>query len=121
MTLHSPTNGNGGLAATEEWVFTLTGGLVTRIERVDTTTQMRSELSADEYAALAGGYYTAYYSGIRDYATAIASGNADVALRTRDVSVSCVPGMMQFTRMPKRASSIAADLVKWITPAFAAP
>lgn len=79
MTLYSPTNGNGDQPQTEEWVFTFSDGQVTRIERVDTTTQMRSELSADEYAALAGGYYTAYYSGIRDYAAAIASGNVDVA------------------------------------------
>jgi hypothetical protein len=79
MTSFGPTNGNSGQTQSEEWVFTLTGGLVTRIERVDATTQARYELSADEYAALAGGYYTAYYSGIRDYAAAIASGNVDVA------------------------------------------
>lgn len=79
MTSYGPGNGNGTQPYNEEWVFTLTNGLVTRIERVDATTQLRYELSADEYAALAGGYYTAYYSGIRDYAAAIASGNADVA------------------------------------------
>jgi hypothetical protein len=79
MTAYDPTNGNGAQTPTEEWVFTLTGGLVTRIERVDATTQVRYELSADEYAAIAGSYYTAYYSGIRDYAAAIASGNSDVA------------------------------------------
>jgi hypothetical protein len=72
-------NGNGSETQTEEWVFTLTHGLVTRIERVDSTTQARSELSADEYAAIAGSYYTAYFAGIRDYAAAIASGNTDIA------------------------------------------
>jgi hypothetical protein len=79
MTAYDPTNANGGPAQSEEWVFTLTGGLITRIERVDTSTQVRYEISAEEYAAIAGGYYTAYYSGIRDYASAIASGNVEVA------------------------------------------
>lgn len=79
MTAYGPTNGSGDQTQTEEWVFTLTGGLVTRIERVDATTHLRYELSADEYTALLGTYYTAYYAGIRDYAAAIASGNADVA------------------------------------------
>jgi hypothetical protein len=48
---------------------------VTRIERVDQTTNTRREISSDEYAAIAASYYTAYYTGIRDYAEAVASGN----------------------------------------------
>jgi hypothetical protein len=79
MTSYGPGNGNGSQSQSEEWVLTLTNGLVTRIERVDGTTQARSELTANEYAALLGSYYTAYYAGIRDYVAAIASGNADVA------------------------------------------
>ena len=81
MTLHGPSNGNGSdsQSSNEEWVFTLTNGFVTRIERVDATTNARYELSAEEYSAIAAGYYTAYCAGIRDYAAAIASGNADVA------------------------------------------
>jgi hypothetical protein len=79
MTAYDPANSNGDPAQTEEWVFTLTGGVVTRIERVDARTQVRYELSADEYAAIAASYYTAYYAGIRDYAAAIASGNSDIA------------------------------------------
>ena len=81
MTSHGPANGNGSGSQTsnEEWVFTLTNGVVTRIERVDVTTNARYELSAEEYSAIAASYYTAYFAGIRDYATAIASGNTDVA------------------------------------------
>ena len=79
MTSHEPHDGNGSRPANEEWVITLTQGVVTRIERVDATTNARRELSADEYAAIVASYYTAYYTGIRDYATAIASGNTDIA------------------------------------------
>ena len=81
MTSHGPTagNGNGSQTPHEEWVVTLTNGLVTRIERVDAATNVRYELSAEEYSAIAASYYTAYYAGIRDYAAAIASGNTDVA------------------------------------------
>ena len=79
MTSYRQGDGNGSEPSIEEWVFTLTNGLVTRIERVDAKSNVRYELSADEYAALAAGYYTAYYAGIRDYAQAIASGNLDVA------------------------------------------
>lgn len=79
MTSYSPGNGNSSQSQSEEWVFTLTNGLVTRIERVDRATQARSELTADEYAALLGTYYTAYYAGIRDYAAAIGSGSPEVA------------------------------------------
>jgi hypothetical protein len=79
MTSYGPGSGNGSQSQSEEWVFTLTNGLVTRIERLDRATQARSELSADEYAAVAGSYYIAYFAGIRDYAAAIASGNADLA------------------------------------------
>jgi hypothetical protein len=78
MTSYRPSNGNSSETSSEEWVFTLTNGLVTRIERVDATTHARYELSADEYAAIAASYYTAYYAGIRDYAQAIASGNTEI-------------------------------------------
>jgi hypothetical protein len=64
---------------TEEWVVTTTDGLVTKIERIDRWTNVRRELSADEYAGLAATYYAVYYAGIRDYAQAIASGNSEVA------------------------------------------
>ena len=79
MTSDWSSNGNGSQPSSEEWVFTLTNGLVTRIERVDAATKARYELSADEYAAIAATYYTAYCAGIRDYAAAIASGNTNVA------------------------------------------
>jgi hypothetical protein len=72
-------NGNSTQSHGEEWVFTVTDGLVTRIEHVDRTTNARHELSAEEYAAVAASYYALYYAGIRDYAQAIASGNTDVA------------------------------------------
>jgi hypothetical protein len=76
-----PVSGNGGAVQSqeEEWVVTMTSGLVSKIERLDKITHTRKELSADEYAAIAASYYTMYYAGIRDYAEAIASGSADVA------------------------------------------
>jgi hypothetical protein len=63
----------------EELVVTMTNGLVTKIERLDNSTHVRKELPADEYAAIAASYYAMYYAGIRDYAQAIALGNATVA------------------------------------------
>jgi len=63
----------------EELVVTMTNGLVTKIERLDNSTHVRKELPADEYAAFAASYYAMYYAGIRDYAQAIALGNATVA------------------------------------------
>ena len=80
MSAPVPSNdASGGRSNTEEWVFTVTNGVVTRIERVNATSGARSELSAEEYAWIASGYYAAYYMGIRDYAHAIASGNGDAA------------------------------------------
>lgn len=63
----------------EELVLTMTNGFVTKIERLDKITHMRKELSADEYAGFAASYYAMYYTGIRDYAQALASGNTNVA------------------------------------------
>jgi spermidine/putrescine-binding protein len=61
----------------EEGVVTIaSNGLATKIERIDPVTGARTELLAEEYAALTAGYYAAYYAGIRDYAQAVASGNA---------------------------------------------
>lgn len=60
--------------------MTMADGLVTKIERVDKTTQKRTEISADEYAGITASYYAIYYMGIRDYAQAVASGNTDLAL-----------------------------------------
>lgn len=77
-----PVPGNGGAAdqsQDEEWVVTLTNGLVSKIERMDNTTHTRKELSADEYAAIEASYYAMYYMGIRDYAQAVALGNTDLA------------------------------------------
>ena len=80
MSVPVPSNGaSGGQSNTEEWVFTLTNGVVTRIERVNATSGARSELSAEEYAWVASGYYAAYYMGIGDYAHAVAAGNIEVA------------------------------------------
>lgn len=59
----------------EELVVTITNGVVTKIERLDQTTQTRRELSPEEYSALAASYYAAYFAGIRDYAQAVASGD----------------------------------------------
>ena len=66
---------------TQEWVVTTTNGLVTKVERLDPATQGRTELTREEYAGLlaADSYYPAYFSGIRDYAGAIASGNLEAA------------------------------------------
>ena len=74
-------NGNGHAAVphTEEWRVCLTDGVITRIERVDAFTQARQEMSADEYAWIAASYYALYYTGIRDYANAVATGNFGVA------------------------------------------
>lgn len=80
MSWPEPGHGGTSPSLTEEWVVTVSDGLVTKIERVNPTTRTRTELSAEEYAALAAGYYTAYYAGIRDYAQAIAAGNTDVAM-----------------------------------------
>ena len=76
-----PVLGDGAAvqAQVEEWVVTTTNGLVTKIERVDNATRTRKELTADEYAGLAASYYAIYYTGIRDYAQAVASGNRDLA------------------------------------------
>lgn len=63
----------------EEWVFTVTNGIVRKIERIDNTTQTRTELSADEYEAIGTSYYVLYYLGIHDYVNAIASGNMELA------------------------------------------
>jgi hypothetical protein len=63
----------------EELVLTITNSVVTKIERLDKLTHERRELSADEYAGIAASYYAMYYTGIRDYAQALASGNSDVA------------------------------------------
>jgi hypothetical protein len=62
----------------EELVLTMSNGLITKIERLDKSTALRKELSADEYAAFASTYYAMYYTGMRDYMHALASGNADV-------------------------------------------
>jgi hypothetical protein len=63
----------------EEMVLTMTNGLVTKIERLDKITHKRKELSAEEYVGVAVSYYAMYYTGIRDYAQALALGNTDVA------------------------------------------
>lgn len=63
----------------EELVITMTNGVVTKIERLDKLTHERRELSADEYAGIAASYYAMYYTGIHDYAQALASANTDVA------------------------------------------
>jgi hypothetical protein len=63
----------------EELVLTMSQGLVTKIERLDKITHTRKELSAEEYAWFTASYYAMYYSGIRDYAQALASGNTNVA------------------------------------------
>jgi hypothetical protein len=63
----------------EEWVVTLTNGVVRKIERIDNTTHTRTELSADEYVGIGASYYAMYYLGIHDYANAVASGNTDLA------------------------------------------
>jgi hypothetical protein len=63
----------------EELVLTMSNGFVTKIERLDKITHKRKELSADEYAAVAVSSYAMYYTGIRDYAQALALGNTDVA------------------------------------------
>ena len=63
----------------EELVVTLTNGLVRKIERIDNTTHTRKELSAEEYAGIEASYYALYYMGIRDYAQAVASGDAELA------------------------------------------
>jgi hypothetical protein len=34
------------------------------------------------------------------------------------IAVAMCAGAMQFTRIPRRASSIAIDLLRWITAAF---
>jgi hypothetical protein len=77
MSAPVPSNGGGTQTHSEEWVFTLTNGVVTKIERVDATTKARSEISADEYTWVASGYYAAYCAGIRDYTEAMNSGNMD--------------------------------------------
>jgi hypothetical protein len=74
-----PSNGGVTQPQQEEWVVTMTNGLVSKIERLDPQTQTRQELSADEYSALAAPYYAVYYAGIRDYSQAIASDDRQVA------------------------------------------
>lgn len=67
----------------EQWVFTTANGVVTKIERLDTLTSRRTELSAEEYAGLTASYYTAYYgayyAGMWDYASSLASGDREAA------------------------------------------
>lgn len=79
MSWPVPGSGGGIQPKSEEWVVTVTDGLVTRIEHVDQATSVRHELSAEEYAGVAASYYALYYAGIRDYAQAVASGNVDAA------------------------------------------
>jgi hypothetical protein len=79
MSWQGPGNGSGAAALTEEWMVSLTDGLVTKIERINKETNAREELSADEYALIAASYYAAYYAGVRDYAHAVAAGDVEVA------------------------------------------
>jgi hypothetical protein len=52
MNSSSPpvSSGIGSLDATEEWVVTTKGGLITKIEAIDRATQLRTDISA--YAGL---------------------------------------------------------------------
>jgi hypothetical protein len=83
MSVPIPSNGSAHSNGDGEWVVTVTNGLVTRIERVDSATQTRAELSEDQYAWVTASQYSLYcalyYAGIRDYIQALASGNTEVA------------------------------------------
>lgn len=80
MSFPAPVNnGIAGQPLDEELVVTLTNGIVRKIERIDNTTQTRTELSTDEYAGVGASYYAMYYMGIHDYANAVVSGNMDLA------------------------------------------
>lgn len=80
MSFVGPGNGSAADKSQDgELALTVTNGEVTKIERLDKTTQTRTEISADEYSGIAAGYYAIYYIGIRDYAQAVASGNTELA------------------------------------------
>jgi hypothetical protein len=72
--------GDGGVGPTEESVVTTDNLLVTKIEKIDRATRGRTELSREEYAGLIAAMgLTAYYTGIRDYALAVATGDTNAA------------------------------------------
>jgi hypothetical protein len=71
---------NGGTGQTEESVVTTNNRLITKIEKIDRATQQRTELSRDEYAGLVAVMgLAAYHAGIRDYASALATGDTNAA------------------------------------------
>src|SRR5262245_15370447 len=64
----------------EESVVTTRNQLITKIEKIDRATQHRTELSREESAGLVAAMgLAAYYAGIRDYAIALATGDANAA------------------------------------------
>ena len=73
--------GSSSDSLVQEWIVTTTGGLITKVERVESESKKRRELTREEYAGLVAlaSMYTAYYSGIRDYAMALGAGNTTAA------------------------------------------
>jgi hypothetical protein len=75
------SNGPSSESSVQEWIVTTTGSLITKVERLDRQSNERRELTREEYAGLVAfaSAYTAYFSGIRDYAMALAAGNTTAA------------------------------------------
>jgi len=72
--------GHAGGGQSEETVVTTNNLHITKIEKLDSATRRRTELSREEYAGLVATMgATAYYTGIRDYALAVATGDTNAA------------------------------------------
>jgi hypothetical protein len=75
-----PPSNDAAQTEEEESVVTTSGGLITKIQKIDRATQQRTELSREEYAGLVvATALTAYHTGVRDYAAALATGDTNAA------------------------------------------
>jgi len=80
VSAHAGVSVSNDAGQTEESVVTTSGGLIIRVQKIDRATQQRTELSREEYAGLvAATALTAYHTGIRDYAAALAVGDTNAA------------------------------------------
>ena len=80
VSAHAGVSASNDAGQTEESVVTTSSRLITKIQKIDRATQQRTELSREEYAGLVmATALTAYHTGVRDYALALAVGDTNAA------------------------------------------